>query len=853
MNRKQWLASGMLTALALGVLSGCQPVFLTREVYTDAHRPMLPEAIEKDHTPITNPITEASPKPPTVLEPDRPARYLTLQEAIAIALENGNASGRAGPGRGLGDDTLAQFNSASSLNSQTERIRVLALNPAFANAAMEAALSRYDAIWATSMSWNTTDGVQTGIFSSTNGHSALFGTGIVKPLPTGGVATFGFLTNYSNLTSPPTGAFTVLNPLYTARLSIGFEQPLLKDWGPVNQLLSRLSNAQGQALPGIGVFNNALNSRQGSLSSFVDRGSEGILISRLRFDQSRAEFERSVQVLLLNSEVAYWNLYNKYGQLYSSEANLRVIHKTWQVSYNRFKAGIKDAIKEYYPVLGQYQEFRAERIRALQEVLDAERQLRNIMGLPIEDGTRLVPITPPNLAELKPDWDASLNEALHSRPELVLARDNLRYHQYQLSIQENNLRPELRAFAKYEPVGFGNSLQGSDPYIDGTGTSRTGNAFQSLSSGQFADWQLGLNLIVPLGYRLEHAAIRGARLQLTQAYYFLRDQEEKTSRVVQQHYQDIAHWYERIKAHRDERLGYQEAVRNYLELVKGDQLRPGDLALLDAQRRYAAALIKEYNAIAEYNNAIARFEWSKGATLRYNNVHISEGALPQAVQVRATEYEKERSKSFVLLHRPDSFDQPGRHVVNKTSELPVIEAPAVMEEKFAPEPVAPPKPLPLPEEKKVPAKAMSLPTVEALVIPEKTTSLPKVEPTEVQPRPASMPRELDQRWAPLPQKKTDKGIDFKSSPTPNRLPDISEPNSIKPMNGPGLQTSNVQPSSSGFVTVEEPPPSLIRMSANSSGPREAIVASSLAPPTQALPEISQPSDRQTLVFPVKTP
>ena len=40
-------------------------------------------------------------------------------------------------------------------------------------------------------------------------------------------------------------------------------------------------------------------------------------------------------MLLLNTEVAYWNLYNKYGQLYSAESNLRVIHKVWQETYNR--------------------------------------------------------------------------------------------------------------------------------------------------------------------------------------------------------------------------------------------------------------------------------------------------------------------------------------------------------------------------------------------------------------------------------------------------------------------------------------------------------------------------------------
>ena len=68
----------------------------------------------------------------------------------------------------------------------------------------------------------------------------------------------------------------------------------------------------------------------------------------------------------------------------------------------------------------------------LVSVLQAERNLRGILGLPIEDGCRLVPITPPTMAPFRPDWCTSLQDALTLRPELVLARDNLRQAQLNL-------------------------------------------------------------------------------------------------------------------------------------------------------------------------------------------------------------------------------------------------------------------------------------------------------------------------------------------------------------------------------------------------------------------------------------
>ncbi len=667
---KKMLGGGLVTMTLLGVVTGCQQTFLAKEVYEQAHAQRLPNKLENDHCGINQPMTGITPAPATVTNPDRPPRYLTLQGAFALALENGHVSSRAGSGRGLVDDNLATFNGPGSLNSQTERIRVLAMNPAINYAITEGALARFDAQYVTSMSWSNTDNLQQGLSSFNNGHSAALASTLIKPFATGGVANVSFLANYTNLNNPPTGVNSVLNPNYTLRTSVGFEQPLWKDWGvDVNQLLPRFPGISGSS------FNSsnaaaAFNTHQGTVSSQANFNSEGILISRLRFDQARAEFERNVNTLILNTEVAYWNLYNKFGQLYSFEENLRVMHKTWQESYNLYKAGSeKMPPPQYFQVLGQYEEFRAERLRALNEVLDAERHLRGILGLPVEDGTKIVPITPPSFAELKPDWQNCMQDALNLRPELILARENLKYHQYLLSIQKNNLRPDLRAFARYEPVGFGSTLVGDGNFIDGSNTPRTSNAVRSLIGSHYGDWTMGVNFSVPLGQRFEHAAIRAARLQLTQAFHFLRDQEERASRFLASQIQELDHQYHRIEAHRAERMAYLESVRKNLQQSKGGKLSPGDQRILDAQRRYASALVKEYTAIAEYNSTLARLEWAKGTILKYNNVHISEGPLPECAQVRAVEYEKERSKAIVLRERPDSLTQPGRLCAVKSSEV----------------------------------------------------------------------------------------------------------------------------------------------------------------------------------------
>ena len=94
---------------------------------------------------------------------------------------------------------------------------------------------------------------------------------------------------------------------------------------------------------------------------------------------------------------------------------------------------------------GQYELFRAQRLAALETVLESEQGLRNILGLPIADGNRIVPIDTPTLAPYQPDWESSMQEALVQRPELILARDDLKFRQLDLIDQRNLLLPDLHS------------------------------------------------------------------------------------------------------------------------------------------------------------------------------------------------------------------------------------------------------------------------------------------------------------------------------------------------------------------------------------------------------------------------
>ncbi len=101
-------------------------------------------------------------------------------------------------------------------------------------------------------------------------------------MSSGGLANITFSTDYLNLNDPPA---SVINNLYTTKLTFGFEQPLWRDFGAdINQLLNRIPSISGAALPALAAaaFNNRQIASQ-QVPSFAGTASEGMYPSRAFF------------------------------------------------------------------------------------------------------------------------------------------------------------------------------------------------------------------------------------------------------------------------------------------------------------------------------------------------------------------------------------------------------------------------------------------------------------------------------------------------------------------------------------------------------------------------------------------
>jgi outer membrane protein TolC len=594
-------------------------------VYFPPSRPFAPDS--------------ASPQPPpevrTVLHPDAPRRYISLAECIALALENGRVAGTP--------------------------LRVLAYDPAIVGTDIERSLSKFDALWRTSMVWNTIDepvGTALQRLQTTEDvfkdQAAVFQTQLIKPLPTGGWAGVLFRTDYSF-----SNTIQTLNPLYRPRLQFTFEQPLLQGSGvDINQLLATHPDAVLPSLPGTGA------------------GAPGILLARIAFDQSRDRFVGNVQEMLFEVEQAYWNLYFSYWGLYARDTTLKQAIETYTLARKFYEAG-KLRIQDFAQIEQQYFLLRTERLRALGEsggptigaagtpignvgqvgVLEAERLLRFVVGLPPEDGTRLIPTDVPTRAAVWPDWSETVNTALTNRPELIESRRALRAAELVLTRARNLKLPDLRFFSSYDLNGIGSHLDGGD---DPT------NALHSLASNRFHDWTLGLRLDVPIGFRDAYAQARAAELQVQRQMTLIHDQEKQAMFAVQRSYRQLILAYQQIEMLTGRR---KAAETQYQALLK--EFQSGEtnevFVLLQGQRSWDESLRQERAALFDYNIALADFHRQTGTLLDYDDVRVEEGPLPTCAQDRASVHIHEREKAKVFRERPST---DGKHAVAEGGPIP---------------------------------------------------------------------------------------------------------------------------------------------------------------------------------------
>ena len=617
---------------------------------------------------------------------------LSLEEAIRTALENGkvlrNLGGRFGSFGGPRPQTGEPPVSLLTAPAGTPSIYDPAITETDPFRGVESALAAFDAQLSASSTWqngvrpqNVDPLFQTFLFVPVlRTNTGITTAGVSKRTATG--AQFGF-SNTAQLDAT-NNLFRDVPSLWTTSYDFTFSQPLLQ---------------------GAGVTYNRIAGPDTFENTFGRPNFRGVLLARINADISLADFEAGVRNLVSDTEQSYWELYFAYRNLEARKVGRDSALEAWRKVHALYVEQSRggEADKEAQ-AREQYFFFRSEVEQALTDVYRCENRLRYMMGISASDGRLIRPSDEPTTARIAFDWQQSLVEALSRSAELRRQKWIIKQKELELTAAKNLLLPRLDVGGRWRFLGVGEDLFGGGAYPTNTPTAvnpnavtfQDTNAYSTLMSGQFQEWQAQAQFLMPIGFRRELATVRNQQLQLARERARLQDEELEASHALVEAVRNVDTNFALAQTNFNRRVAAERQVEAVQAAYDAGTVTLDQL--LDAQRRRAEAESSYARSIVDYNRSIAQLHFRKGSLLEYNGVFLAEGPWPGKAYFDAHRRARQRDASLYLDYghsRPEVF---GRGPITQNFESVGADArpfqlpprdPATREEPTQADPAAP--------------------------------------------------------------------------------------------------------------------------------------------------------------------
>lgn len=498
----------------------------------------------------------ALPTPRTVANtPKQEPWYLTLDDAIRLALENARVV------RVLAGVTAAP--SGSTI-----------YDPAIVNTSIDQQQAQFDPTLSNRSIFSVTESPSATLNPFFPQTSLILGSrvdefrnefGLSQRNPYGGQFSLNWVESIDRFNAP-TGPFA-LNPQRNRFLELGYTQPLLQG-----------ASYEANVAP--------------------------IVIARLNTERSFFQFKDNVQELVRSVIEGYWNLVQARTDVWARRIQVQSSEEQYQREKARLEQGRLANLGDVSQARVTYSRFRSNLISAENAVLNREIALRNLLGLPPDDGRQIIPTSSPIDQRRERDFNSLVQLAEERRPDIIELKIILEADEQRLIQARDQALPKLDAFANYR----WNGLEGEMPNGD------------SISSrgGQFTSWNMGVNFSVPLGLRRERAVVREQELiiardraNLEQGLHFAIHDVALTLRDL-----DVA--YQQYLLLKETREAAYENLKLQLEEYRARRVIY--LNVLQALTDWGDAVTAEAAALLGYNVALATLERKTGTVLETHGV-----------------------------------------------------------------------------------------------------------------------------------------------------------------------------------------------------------------------------------------
>jgi len=548
--------------------------------------------------------------------------YLSLQDAIALALENnidieverygfliadqnlklaqsggsagnvstsvaGAATSAGAPGGGAGLTNAGGGNTVSTAGG---------VNTAVIGGG---GIPSFDPVLTGTLQWgHTTTPQQNAITSGTTSlitQSKLYNFGISQGFISGGTATLGF----NNTIQDQNAIRNTFNPATTSSLDLQFSQPLLQGFG------------------------FAINNRN-------------IRIAKNNIRVNDYTFQQQVISTVANVVQLYWNLVSYVEQVGVVQQTLAYSQKLLEDNRKQVEIGTLapvEVTRAAAEVASDEQNLLiAQTTVRQQEVILKNAISRNGIASPAIAEAHIIPtdkIRVPDVEPVRPMQDL-VTEALDRRPDLAQTRLQLENSKISLTGVRDAMRPSLNLIGDLR----NNALSGTPNTVPVTSTSSFtsvpdpffvggyGNVLTQLFSRNFPTYSVGAQLNIPLRNRAAQANMAVAQLQL-------RQNELEVQKSVNQIRQDVNNALIAIDQARARYDSAEKSVVLEQQLLDAEQKKLAvgtstPILVISVQRDLANAQLTDVQALTAYGLAKAQLNQALGTILEDHNIQVDE-------------------------------------------------------------------------------------------------------------------------------------------------------------------------------------------------------------------------------------
>jgi outer membrane protein TolC len=497
--------------------------------------------------------TSAAAAAATAEQPQGPVRRLSIDEAVALALEQ-------------------------NVNLQVERI-----NPQVADVAISVARSG----WTPTVFSNLTNRSQTnpptdifGGAATVTNENLSSQVGLQQQLPWGG-ASYTAFWNSGRVTT--NNIFSSFNPQLSSTIGFNYTQPLLRNF-------------------------TIDATRQQVLVSRKNRE-----ISDVQLQQSIATTVRNVKNAYWDLVYAISNLAVQQQSLQLAQQSYRDNRARVEIGtmapLDIVQAEAEVAQREEAVILAE------AAIRRQEDILRA--LISNPVDQPEFWNTRLEPSEQPSFAPIPVDVDGAVRNALASRTDLSTSRKQLENNDIAIRYFRNQSMPDVNALVNYSAFGIGGTqfdLSNEFPPRRLTETRRSfGGALGDVFASDFPTWSLQLQVNYPIGASNAEANLARARLQDSQARKQLQASEMQVATQIRDLARNVQTNGQRVEATRAARALAEKRLE--AEQKRFTAGMTSAFFVTQAQRDLADARNRELRAIIDYLKSVIDFETGQQSPL----------------------------------------------------------------------------------------------------------------------------------------------------------------------------------------------------------------------------------------------